>query len=209
MFLLLVKYHLLKTVRYFRSKRLAKFITAVAFILIFIGIAFGIYLFLKAGFRFIISDEFLRAALPLFVYEMFLLVMVYLVFASALITALFQLFRTRTDAWIVASSRFWALPHYISLRVLFSSLWPFLVIAIPALAAMQEVFEIGIPGMLLSFVSVVLLTSLIAYVAMVIVLGVSRLFYYLLKSSSFKHTVIFIVILFLLFSFFVYQRFAT
>ncbi|OHB21435.1 MAG: hypothetical protein A2939_00925 [Parcubacteria group bacterium RIFCSPLOWO2_01_FULL_48_18] len=168
---LLLQYHWLKILRYFQTQRLAKWITAGIFLLVFAGVAAGIFVFLKASFQFMVSDPFLRSALPLYVYELFLLIITYLVFASALITGLFQLFKAGDDGWIMASPKFRFMPFYAYARVFVSSFWPLLVIALPALVAMRKVFAVAQFNLLIAFISVSVLIAFTVCIALVVLLG--------------------------------------
>lgn len=209
MLLLIFKYHWLRVVRHFRTNTLAKSITAGIFLLIFFAIATGIYVFLKAGLSFVISDEFLRNALPLYVYEMFLLITMYLVLASAFITGIFQLFKTDRDVLIVASPQFHIIPWYVFTRVFLASLWPFLVIALPMLLAINTVFSIGFAGLLLSFLSVIVLIALVVGVGLCVIFALAYIARLLIRQISVGFLVFGISLVFLLFSYFAWQQSAT
>jgi ABC-2 type transport system permease protein len=164
---LFVTYHLRCFRRFFRSKSPAGAITVLLFVLVLAGTAVGVFLFARAGFLLIDQDDFLREAASLYVYELFLLTVVYMVIVSAAIGGVFRLLRGRNDAWLMATPGFCHLPFWRGLEIFVASLWPFLVIAIPALAAQMVVFKIG----LLGFVFLSLLAVLLVAFAAAAVLG--------------------------------------
>lgn len=142
-----------QTTRYFRTRRIAKTITAALFLALALLIAWGIYAFFLHGFRSIAEDLFFRRALLLYVNELFSLALFFLIFAGSAITSLFVLFRRPYDYWIFASPHYRAHAEFAFFRVFLTSFWPFLFVGIPALLAARAVFGIGAGGFIvLSFV---------------------------------------------------------
>jgi ABC-2 type transport system permease protein len=112
-------------------------------------------------------NEFLRIALPYFLYELFLLVLFGLVGVSALISGAFALFRQSSDMWFMASPRFQSVLVSKALQVGVFSLWPLVVIALPLLVAMQVVYDIGVWGMVIGMLAVVSMGVLTSVAALV------------------------------------------
>lgn len=73
---LFILFEFKKIVKFFKTKTLAKYITTLLFVAVFLFIGFGIYVFLVSGFRFIKAEAAIdiRMALSLFIYELFTLI---------------------------------------------------------------------------------------------------------------------------------------
>lgn len=168
---LFLTYYWRRFIRYFKTRRLAKGITAFLFLGTFFSVALGIFLFSQKGFLLIAKDPYLKTAMPLYVYELFLLIIFYLVFVSALVTGLFALFRGRNDNWILSSPRFRFLPSYAYFVVLISSLWPLIVVALPMLLAVKAVFGLGILATTLTLISMTLLVAFSVAAALLLILA--------------------------------------
>lgn len=174
---LFLNYYSKRIIRYFQTRRLAKIITATLFVAVFIGVAFGTFFFFKNGFFFLIQNPVLADVLPLYVYELFLLLISYLVFVSSSITALFRLFSGSDDNWIMASPRFRSFAHINFARVFLSSLWPFVIIAVPALVGLWTVFRFGFEGFIVALVSVAALVGLVVLGVMIVLFVASKILY--------------------------------
>lgn len=127
------------------------------------------------GFRYLAKDPFFGDALTLYIVELFLLVSFGLVLLSALASGAFTLFRSPDDALIMASPRHAARLGMVAGRMVLSSLWPLLVVVIPALLALDRVFGISLVGSLLALVSVALLVALAVTLAILSLFGVGIL----------------------------------
>jgi hypothetical protein len=92
--------------RYFSTRTAAKIITVIIFLLIIFGIAAGVFFGVRAGFTLMKAQAYGSQTLPLYTYEVFFLVLGYLMFASAIISGLFIIFRADRNEWIAASPRF-------------------------------------------------------------------------------------------------------
>lgn len=171
MFLYLVQYQGTRLLRLFSSRSPGQLITALLFVGLFLVLATGLCWLLIAGLSSVQDDEFLRSALPYFVYELFLLVLCGLVGASALISGTFALFRQTGDQWFMVSPQYRSLLISKALLVGVFSLWPLLVVALPLLIAMVVVYEIGLIGLLLGVGTVVSLGLLTTMSALVWLLG--------------------------------------
>src|SRR5437867_3930746 len=99
--------------RYFRRNKAAKIVTVLLFLSLAAVIGVGVFSIMRRGLLFTQQQPFLAAVLPLYVYEVSLLAIGYLVFFSALIVGLFGLFRGRFDHWIIASPQYRALPWFV------------------------------------------------------------------------------------------------
>jgi ABC-2 type transport system permease protein len=139
-------------------------------------VAFGVYGLLEFGLSAVQDNAFLREALPFFIYEMFLLVVSGLVFYSVLISGLFSLFRSEEDFWVVASPSFSRLVYDKFIAVSSLSLWPVVIIAVPALIAIESVFSLGFNGLIIGLFAVMLLAIVSAAIGFCVLLAVSRLF---------------------------------
>lgn len=161
--------------RYFANGDAGRMLTAVLLLVVGAGIAVGVYGLLEAGLSAMAANEFLSAALPFFVYEMFFLVVFGLVFFSAMISGVFSLFRGGHDFWALASPSYGQLVIDKCIAVAGVSLWPLVVLVVPALVAVQSVHAIGIGGVVFSFLAVVLLGVVGVGLALVALFVLARL----------------------------------
>lgn len=170
--------------RFFQEKSPARLIVAAAFGLVFLGVGLGTYLFFKAGFALIKADDLLRNAISLYVFELFFLIIFYFVMVSAFFTGIFRWFRNRCDAWIMASPRFAILWVYYYLKVFISSLWPFLLLALPALWAMKAVFDLNFLNFILALTVIGLIVALALAIAVISLFFLMKLVSYLPSGSG-------------------------
>jgi len=177
MFTQLWHYHWQRIIRYFKHRKTAKIITAALFVFIFILVAVAIFYLFKEGFQTFALDPFLVEAMPLYVYELFLLLISALVFISALITAIFGLYKRERDLLIMVAPAYQGLPAYVFMRIFISAIWPLLLIALPALLAMLAVFKIGALSFIIALVAIVLLVAFVTGFALLVVLFFSWLLY--------------------------------
>lgn len=184
MFALLACLHKERFLRYFERNKTAKIVIVFLFIAVLTLLALGVYSALKAGFRYIALDAFFRDALVLYITELFLLVSFVLVFASALITGIFSLFRGNGETFLMASPEFGMKPAFVFMRMFLTSLWPLLVIIFPALFALHKVFGLGGYGFILSIISVIFLVALAVLCAIVLLLGIASMLYFLGRQRT-------------------------
>ncbi len=170
MFGLFLRYRLAAAQRYFKTNRAAKLVTAFLFTAVILFIAFAMFFFFRSGFRFVSSHQFFRTVFPLYLYELFLMVIFVLVLASALITGLFAMFRAEGDELIMSSPRFGMTTSLVFTRVFVSSLWPLVVVALPALLAIRSVFGLSGLGLGISLASVFILTAFAVLLALALIL---------------------------------------
>jgi len=147
MFGLILKYHRLVASRYFKSRRAAKLITVFLFLLVIAVVVAGLFIFFERGFSYITKDVFFSDALVLYSYEFFLLAVAYLILASGFITGIFGLFKSRNDDWLMVSPRFRFAPFYYFLRNFISSLWPLIIMVLPALFAVRHALGLSAAGL--------------------------------------------------------------
>ncbi|MCH7756639.1 hypothetical protein IIC45_00945 [Patescibacteria group bacterium] len=160
---LLLQYYRNRFTRYFQNQKLAKLITVFLFLSIFGALSVGIYFFVRGGLLFTVNTPYFKDVLPLFLYEMFLLIIGFLVILSASITALYSLFKRENNEWVIASPRFHTVPTYTAYRVFLSSLWPFVLIALPTLLAMNTVFGIGLWNIIVALVAILFFVAFLVF----------------------------------------------
>lgn len=194
----LLIYNLLKIARYFKTSSIAKAITAFAFMALFALIGAGVYRIFVAGLTLVTQDDFLRSALPLFSYEVFMFAIAYLVFASALISGIVSLFSSRTDAWIISSPRFSILPHYIWVKTFLASGWPLLIIGIPGLLAIGSAFHVAWYGGIIGLAALLLLVGIASCAALTLIFLVIYILLLIRKNISLSSIALSIAALFLI-----------
>lgn len=160
---LLLQYYWNRFTRYFQSQKFAKLITVFLFLSIFGTLSVGIYFFVKEGLLFMVNTPYFKDVLLFFMYEMFLLIVGFLVILSASIAALYSLFKRENNEWVIASPRFHIVPTYTVYRVFLSSLWPFVLIALPTLLAMDTVFGVGLWNMTIAFVALFFFVAFLVF----------------------------------------------
>jgi len=161
--------------RYFQKNRSAKIITTLLFLLLFIGIGFSVFIFLKKGLSFTAQDPLFARAFSLYIYEMFFLVVGYLVLFSALISGIFGMFRERNNQWIITSPKYKIVPVYVYIRVFFSSMWPFFIITFPALLALRSVFDVGVIPLFLASLVILFFIALVSVLSLIIILAAAKM----------------------------------
>lgn len=179
-----LKQRLSHLTRSFSKENLGRLATAFLFLCVVALVSVGVYALLSSGFSSVAENEFLRIALPYFVYEMFLLTVFALVFSSALITGLFLLFKQESDAWVLVSPSHTSLLTEKLVSVMLASIWPLLVIALPALIAMQTVFSIGFSGVLIGLFIALVLGVLAVVSALLLLLLVAAALYHVGMNSA-------------------------
>ena len=168
--------------RYFYQSRAAKIITVALFLLVFCAVAVGIYQFFYHGFLYLEDYPYFRPALTLYSFEVFFLLIGFLVFLGSLITLLFGLFKNRRSVFIAASPKFSILPVYALYSGLMSSAWIFLFVLAPALWAGSVVFHTGFWAFVLALLASLLLLIFSVLLAYVLILGLACLWRFVAKS---------------------------
>ena len=163
---------------YFSRHTIPKLITVFLFVLIVIGIATVVFWGVRLGFTSIKNQTYGRQTLSLYVYEAFFLVLGYLMFASAIVSGLFTLFRGGTDNWIVASPRYKSVILRAGFGILDSATGTLLVIGIPAVLALAGVYGGGAISIPSAIIALLLLTLITSGSAMVVILLFATVLYY-------------------------------
>ena len=163
--------------RYFSNRPGAKIVTILLFLAIVAAIAFGVFWGVKSGFTLMNQQSYGRETLPLYTYELFFLVLGYLMFTSAIISGLFLIFRGNQNNWIAASPNFKSLLTQSGLRIFSSAIWTLLVIGIPAVVALAQVYGAGSVLIPAGLVGLVLLTIITSMLAMILILLLATAFY--------------------------------
>lgn len=164
--------------RYFVKKPAAKIITIGMFALIALAIALAIYFAVHAGFLLMQQQAYGQQTLPFYTYEIFFLVIGFLMFASAVVSSLFALFR-HEDEWIAATPKFNALLLNAVTRIFSASLWPLLLIGVPAILALNNVYSGGFTYITAAFAGLVLLSAIACGLATALTLLITEIFYYM------------------------------
>ncbi len=150
-------------------------------------LAFGVYYLTKEGLLSTqeASDPFMIKAIPLYIYQLFFLVIGFLIFVSSSIFGLFNFFKDDSDSWIMGSKNFGSLAWVKFLRALIDSSWPIIVLALPLLLAVQSVFSYPAWYFFLSLVSIIIFSLFISGLAITVIFVFSLLFK-VAKIKTFK-----------------------
>ena len=189
-----------KIVSYFKTRTLAKVITSALFLGVFVFVGLGIYSFFVSGFWFINLEavEDIKLALTLFIYEVFLLVLMLVIMFSAMVTGIFNLFRGERNEWLLSSPLYTIFPRWIFIKSLLTSLFPSLVMFLPAVLAFNRVYHLGSLSLFFILVSVVLFLITITTITLSVTLLVAFLYYKLtqaVKSISFSFKGLVVILL--------------
>lgn len=167
---LFIKYYAKRVARYFKENASARMFTALAMTLVFFLVAWGVYAFAYRGFEFTQMEEFIAEAAPLYIYELFILVTGFLIFASAVISSIFTFFRKQeSDIWIASTPAHKSLPWVSFTKVVIGASWPFILIALPILLAARAFFEITTIEFLMSFFAVLAFSLFCAALGVLVV----------------------------------------
>jgi hypothetical protein len=169
--------------RYFKKDQAAKIITVTLFLLVFCAVALGIYQFFYHGFLYLKDYPYFRPALMLYSFEVFFLLIAFLVWLGSMISLLFSLFKNQRSAFIMASPKFAVLPVYELYSSLMSSVWILLFVLAPALWAGEVVFHTGFLAFILALLASLLLIKFSVLLAYAAVLGVAYIWRIIRKSG--------------------------
>ena len=202
MFKLLFQLRIKNFFRYFKRNRTARLTTMCLFLVVYGFLFFGIYKFFQEGFIYISYEKYFKDALTLYLIEMTFLLVSFLVFFSSLITAIFSIFRVKENSLIIGSPKYRSLINVVYGRLIFSSIWPVLVIVIPAFLALNNVFGTKMISLSKSLVLVLMLLIFLSGAALILVLSIA----WLLSKINIKElgnalkmkTMFFCIIMFLL-----------
>lgn len=184
---LFLKFEVDKIVKYFKTKTLAKTITSLLFLSVFVFVSIGIYYFFVSGFRYINNgaEEDIRLALSLFLYELFLLVLTGIIIFSATISGIFNLFRSDNNNWIISSPKFSIFPKIVFIKGVISSSLPLLIMFLPAILALNRVYDLSIVSILFILVTVFLFLLFLNALALIVIIFVSFIYYQASKYLNF------------------------
>lgn len=178
MFNIFWRYYKNSVRHYFQSRTTAKVITSLLFIVLFIIIGLGVMVFFQRAILFIKNFPYLEQALILYAFELFYLAIAYLVFLNALISGLFTFFRRNLDNWFMASPAFPVMAWYIFVKTSFMSLWPLVVLVVPALLGIRKVIYFRFTALFLIIFSAMVLVLLAVFLALTLLWGLIKLINY-------------------------------
>ncbi len=172
-----IRYHFRNIKRYFRENTASRVAVAGLMVLAIALLASGVFLIARSGLELTQegTDPFVTEAVPLYIYQIFLLVTGFLIFASTVIFSLFSFFRGEDDTWIISSPAYGALPWVKFIRALVDSSWPVVVIAVPLLLAVHSVFGLSPLFFSTAFLGIILFSFICAGAAMVSIFAISNL----------------------------------
>lgn len=169
MFSFLATYYRKGIIRYFERNTSAKSLTLIAFLVVLGAFAALVHEGFYYGFLYVTRDAFFGEAVSVYIIELFLLISSFLTFTSALVSGVVSLYRD-DDAGLVLSSPSYTLkPKMVLARMFFSSLWPLLVVIVPALLAIMRVFPIGVLGFIAALFASVFLIFVAVQAAMLVI----------------------------------------
>jgi hypothetical protein len=182
---LFLKFELGKYAKYLRTRTLAKTITMVMFLGVFLFIGLGIYGFFVSGFRYIRVEavEDIQLALNLFLYEIFLIVLAGVGMFSALVSGIFNLFRGGNTTWVLSSSGYRFFPKMVFVKSILTTSLPLLIMFVPAVLALTKVYHLGVIPAIALLVSVLLFVTIINALTLLGILGVGYACYFVTRAT--------------------------
>ncbi len=168
------RYARLRMGRYFSRKPAAKIITACLFIALLVGIGTAVYLGVHFGFTSMNRQVYGRQTLPFYTYEIFFLIVSYLMFLSAVASSFFALAH-HEDAWIAATPKFNTLLVSAVRKVFLTSLWPLLVLGLPAVLALRSVYGGGVMFIVAGLIGLIMVAAITCGLAIALVLLLAEL----------------------------------
>lgn len=177
-------FELQKTLKYFKTKTVAKLITTALFMLVFLFVASGIYFFFVNGFRFINAEavDDIRLALTIFIYEIFSLVLAGVIVLSSVVSGIFNLFRSPNNNWLISSPGYTLFPKFILIRSIIASALPSSIVFIPAVMAFSRVNHLGVVSIIFILISVFLLIVTLCSITLSAILMVTTVYYRLSRT---------------------------
>lgn len=215
MIILFLRYHLSAVIKYFRTKRIAKSVTIGAFLVVLFFVFQALFVFFKWSTVFITKDPYLKVAMPLFVYEIFFLILFFIIIVSGLINFLLGLFRREIDEWILASPKFKSVSFYTFLRVFIGSMIPLLIVALPAVLGIRSALSFSNLQTIIALLSLTLIVLFSVFVVFLFLMFFARLLvwiYSFFKKTKLSFTSLIIwscVILICIFSFYAWRIVST
>lgn len=172
-------FELEKIWKYLKTTTLAKVITGLLFTLVFFGIGIGIYYYFVSGFRYINvgAEEDIRLALSLFLYELFFLILASVIIFSTIISTIFNLFRGDTNEWVISSPFYRFFPGMVFMRSVTNSLIPLLIMFLPAILALDQVYSLNILSLFFILITVILFLVMLNSLTLFTVVSTSFIYY--------------------------------
>ncbi len=176
---LFLKFELEKINKYFRTRTLAKVITSMLGLVIFLFIALGIYTFFNSGFRYINADtaDDVKNLILLFIYEIFLLILAGIIAFSALVSSIFNLFKGQYNNWIISSPKYKLFPTVIFTRSLMTSLLPLCIVFFPVMAAFVNIYHVEPIGIVFILISIFLFLLIINLITLLFITVTGFVYY--------------------------------
>ncbi len=169
-------YYSIRGRRYFEENKLVRLVVAGLMLVIIFLIALGIFILSKQGLEFTqIEDDFMAQALPLYLYQIFLLITGFLIFISTTIFGLVNFFKTSKDLWIMASPQYLKIFWVNILRAIISYSWPIVIIIIPLIIAAGQIFNFSWLAFSLALFAVVLFATICSLLAILLLLIVASI----------------------------------
>ncbi len=196
MFSLLFRQLIRKTRRYFQLNRAAKITTIGLFSVILLFLSLGLFSFFLHAFRFLAQAAYVQNALFLYLSELFLGTVFLLIFASALITGVFGLFSQKNHFLIAVSPSYPYLPLLVFIRMFVTSLWPVLLLVLPALLALAQVFPFSFLPATLTLVTLGVFVAGSVLAALTLILAASRLLLFLRPTLLRRSTLAILTLVF-------------
>lgn len=168
-------YYKKKIKRYFEKNTKARVGVALTMLIMIGLLMLGVYFLAVEGLIATQTgaDPFIIKAMPLYMYELFFLIVGFLVFVSTVIFGLFSFFKGDKDNWIMASPYYESLAWVKFFRALIESSWPIIVIAFPLVAAVATVFPLSLFDILLTVVTITAFSFFCAAAAILLVFFLS------------------------------------
>ncbi len=181
---LFIQFEFGKIVKYFKTKTVAKSITGILFLLVFLFVGAGIYAFFVTGFRYISIEalEDTRMALSLFLYELFLVVLGGVIIFSSAVSGIFNLFKGENNNWLLSSPSYKLFPKVVLLRSVFSSSLPSLILFLPAVLALHKVNHFSILSLFFILISVILLLVSLSAITLLALVLIGYSYYFISKK---------------------------
>lgn len=174
--------------RHFKTRPAAKIITTILFLAVFCGVAFGIYRFFISAFLYLKDFPFFRGALTLYSFELFFLLISFLIWMGSVIGLLFGLFKNTSETFIIASPKYQTVPKYVLWSTILSGAWILLFVLFPALWAGAVVFHLGFLSIILELLSAFFLLLLAVLLAYLVIFTIGSIWLKFIKYGfSFKN----------------------
>jgi hypothetical protein len=191
MFKSILKLQYLNNLRYFKNNKTARLLISLSMLTIIILIAYGVFIASQSLLAFTqTSDDFLSQVIPLYIYQLFLLITGFLVFLSTSIFVLLNFFNNKKDEWILATPSFFNVYWLNNLKALVHYSWPIIVIIIPLILAVKQVFDLSIISLMLSFLSVFLFSIICSLAAICLIFLISVILLHLKKLDIYNLIII-------------------